>query len=182
MNSEPSKPGVSMETTNTHMFSDMSEPLSGMPDGTTSNAQVANTCLPAGQRPNKTPIFISGVGDTCFFLAWLWASCPGGLMAQLKGEKLMVVPLTADGFRAAVSVLWSLYRKNDVSFHTFTLPENRCARLLVKNLGMGMPESVVREELESLYIRVQGVTQLRSGHRQGLSSLSPLHCISGARV
>ena len=52
-----------------------------------------------------------------------------------------------------------------VSFHTFTLPEDRCARLLVKNLGRGMPESVVREELETLGIHVQGVTQLRSGRR-----------------
>ena len=43
-------------------------------------------------------------------------------------------------------------------FHTFTLPEDRCVRLLVNNLGRGMPESVVREELESLNIRVQGVT------------------------
>ena len=52
-----------------------------------------------------------------------------------------------------------------MSFHTFTLPEDRCVRLLVKNLGRGMPESVVREELESLNICVQGVTQLRSGRR-----------------
>ena len=52
-----------------------------------------------------------------------------------------------------------------VSFHTFTLPEDRCARLLVKNLGRGMPESVVRKELETLGIHVQGVTQLRSGRR-----------------
>jgi hypothetical protein len=36
-----------------------------------------------------------------------------------------------------------------VSFHTFTLPKDRCVRLLVKNLGRGMPESVVREELDS---------------------------------
>ena len=36
-------------------------------------------------------------------------------------------------------------------------------RLLVKNLDRGMPESVVGEELESLNIRVQGITQLRSG-------------------
>jgi hypothetical protein len=50
-----------------------------------------------------------------------------------------------------------------VSFHTFTLPEDRCARLLVKNLGRGMPESVVREELDSQDIHVQGVLQLRSG-------------------
>ena len=34
--------------------------------------------------------------------------------------------------------------------HTFTLQEDRCVRLLLKNLGRGMPESVVREELESL--------------------------------
>jgi hypothetical protein len=52
-----------------------------------------------------------------------------------------------------------------VSFHTFTLPEDRCVRLLVKNLGRGRPESVVREELESLDICVQAVTQLRTGRR-----------------
>jgi hypothetical protein len=59
----------------------MSGPLSDMLDGTTIRAQVANTCLPAGERPNKTPIFISGVRDTHAFLAWLRASCPGGLTA-----------------------------------------------------------------------------------------------------
>jgi len=61
----------------------------------------------------------------------------------------MVVPSTADGFRADVSALRSLDGKKGVSFHTFTLPEDRCVRLLVKNLGRGMRESVVREELES---------------------------------
>jgi len=65
-------------------------------------------------------------------------------MAQLKGETLMVVPSTADGFRAAVSELWSLDGKDGVSFHTLTLPVDRCARLLVKNLGRGMPENFVR--------------------------------------
>ena len=71
----------------------------------------------------------------------------------------MVVPSTADGFRATFSTLRSLEGKEGVSFHTFTLPEDRCVRLLVKNLGRGMPESVIAEELESLNIRVQGVTQ-----------------------
>jgi hypothetical protein len=52
-----------------------------------------------------------------------------------------------------------------LSFHTLTLTEERCVRLLVKNLGRGKPESVVREDLELLNIRVQGVTQLRSGRR-----------------
>jgi len=52
-----------------------------------------------------------------------------------------------------------------VSFHTFFLLEDRCVWLLVKNLGRHMPEDVVREELESLGICVQGVLQLRSGRR-----------------
>ena len=35
--------------------------------------------------------------------------------------------------------------------------------LVVKKAGMGMPENVAREELDSLYFRVQGVRQLRPG-------------------
>jgi len=81
-----------------------------------------------------------------------------------KGREVDV-PSTANGVRAAVGALRFLDGKDGVSFHILKLPEDRCARLLVKNLGKGMPESVVREELESLDIRVQGVTQLRSGRR-----------------
>jgi hypothetical protein len=60
---------------------------------------------------------------------------PGGLTSQLKAEKLMVVPSTANGFREAVSALRSLDGGEGVSFHTITLPEDRCVRILVKNLG-----------------------------------------------
>jgi hypothetical protein len=77
----------------------------------------------------------------------------------------MFVPSTADGFRAAIRTLRSLDGKDGASFHTFTLTEDRCVRLLFKNLGRVMPESVVREELEILDIHVQGVTQLRSWRR-----------------
>jgi hypothetical protein len=38
----------------------------------------------------------------------LQAAYLDGLTAQLKAEKLMVVPSTADGFRATVSALSSL--------------------------------------------------------------------------
>jgi hypothetical protein len=38
------------------------------------------------------------------------------------GEKLMVVPSTADEFRAVVSALRSLDEGESVSFHTLTLP------------------------------------------------------------
>jgi len=77
----------------------------------------------------------------------------------------MVVPSIADGFRAAVSALHSLVGWVGVRFHMFTIPEDGCARFLLKNLGRGMPESVVREELVSLDIRVQGDTQLHSSRR-----------------
>ena len=175
MDLESSESGVSMETSERRMSQDMCGPLSGTPDGTTNHAHLANTCLPARQRRNKTPIFISRLSDARNFLAWLRASCPGGLMAQLKAERLMVVPSTADGFRAAVSALRSLDGKEGVSFHTFTLTEDRCVRLLVKNLGRGMPESVVWEELESLNIRVQGVTQLRSRlHNNGVEKIKTI--------
>jgi hypothetical protein len=43
------------------MSNDMYGDLSDKPDGTAPHAQVTNTCLPAGERPNKTPIFITGV-------------------------------------------------------------------------------------------------------------------------
>ena len=88
--------------------------------------------VPAGQRRNRTPIFITGVIDTRGFLAWFRSRCPKGLSAQMKGENLMVVPETADDCRAAVSALRSLDVSKGVSFHTFSLPEDRCARLLIK--------------------------------------------------
>ena len=119
---DSSESGVSMDTTERRMSEDMSGLMSGTPNGTTNNIHVANACILAGQRRNKKPIFISGVSDTRAFLAWLRASYPGGLVAQLKAERLMVVPSTAEGFRAAVTALRSLYGMEGVSFHTFTLP------------------------------------------------------------
>jgi hypothetical protein len=69
MDSDLSEPTVSTETANRSMSADMSGPLSDKPVGTTPNAQVANTWVPAGERPNNTPIFISGVRDARAFLA-----------------------------------------------------------------------------------------------------------------
>jgi hypothetical protein len=102
------------------------------------------------------------------------SSCPTQLTAQLNAERVMVIPSTADGFRAKVSALQSLDGEKGVSFHTYSLPEDRCIRLLVKNLGRQMPESVVREELEFISMNVQGVMQLRSPRRnQDLAKDSP---------
>jgi hypothetical protein len=132
-----------------------------MPAGTTLSDRVA----PAGERPKKTPIFVSGASDTRGFLTWERTQCPSSLSAQMKAEKLMIVPGTADGFRATVSALRSLDGSKGVSFHTLSLPDDRQVRLFIKNLGRQMPESVFCEELEALGICVQGVMQLRSRRR-----------------
>ena len=57
MDSKPSESAESTETANRRMSHDMSGPLSGTPAGTTCNAKVAT----AGERPNKKPIFITGL-------------------------------------------------------------------------------------------------------------------------
>ena len=49
-----------------------------------------------------------------------------------------------------------------VAFHTYSLPEDRCTRLLIKDLGKNMPDQDVRKEVESLTMPVQSVLQLRS--------------------
>ena len=69
MDPDPSESAVSSETNNRRMRNDMSGPLSDKPDGTSPNAQVTNTCFSAGERPNKTPIFVQGARDTRAFLA-----------------------------------------------------------------------------------------------------------------
>jgi hypothetical protein len=114
---------------------------------------VAKPCLPAGELPNETPIFIAVARDTRSFLPWLRESClPDGPTQGLEADDSTInrrrVPNR--GQRTAVPGLGE-----GMSFQTFTLLEDRCVRFLVKNLGKGLPESVVREELETMNIRVR---------------------------
>ena len=75
MDSDPLETGVSSEKTNRRMSSDMSGALSDNPDGTTQHAQVTNTCLPAGELPNKTLIFITGVKGMLRAPLLSWLGC-----------------------------------------------------------------------------------------------------------
>jgi hypothetical protein len=73
----------------------------------------------------------------------------------------MLMRETAVGFRTTVGALRCLDGSEGVSFRTFSLPEDRCVRLLLKNSGERMPEADIREELEAMEIHVQAVMQLR---------------------
>jgi hypothetical protein len=83
----------------------------------------------------------------------------------MNGETLMLVPETADGFRATIGALRSIGEDKGVSFHTFSLQEDRSVRLLLKNVGKRMPEAEIKEEPEALSISIQAVMQLRSKRR-----------------
>jgi hypothetical protein len=121
-------------------------------------------------------MYVSGVKNPRSFLEWVRTKSASKLVAQMKGEYLMLVPETADGFRATISVLRSLGEGEGVRFHTFSLPEDRCVRLLLKNLGRRMPEAAIKGELEALRIHVQVVMQLRSRRRdQDVEKDRPLH-------
>jgi hypothetical protein len=123
-----SEPAASSEADFRHTsLGDMSGPLRGIQAGTTPDTPMeTTTIIPRGERHNKTPIYVTGVTNSRGFMAWLRESCPCGLSAQMKGERLMLVPKTAHGFRPTVRALRSLDGSNGVSFHTFPLPEDRC--------------------------------------------------------
>ena len=72
----------------------------------------------------------------------------------MQGDMLVLVPKTADCFRATVRVLRSIDPSKGVAFHTYTLPEDRCTRLLVKDLGKNVTEQDVTEELEIFEIPI----------------------------
>jgi hypothetical protein len=125
------------------------------------------------------------VSNTRRFFEWIREKIVRILLAQMKGETIMLVPKTADGFRATIGALRSLGENKVVSFHTFSLPEARCVRLLLKNVGKRMPEAEIKEELEALSISVQAVMQLRSKRRgqdpEKDRPLTPHFVVSGAR-
>jgi hypothetical protein len=61
--------------------------------GTTPDTPMeTTTVITAGERNNKTPVYVTGITDTRGFMAWLRESCLSGLSAQMKGERLMLVP------------------------------------------------------------------------------------------
>jgi hypothetical protein len=72
----------------------------------------------------------------------------------------MLEPETANGFRASIGALWCFDESEGASFYTFSLAEDQCVRLSLKNFGKRMPEIEIREELEALHIHVQAVMQL----------------------
>jgi hypothetical protein len=83
--------------------------------------------------------------NTRKLLEWFRAKSGSKHVTQMKGEILMLLPESADGFRATIGALRSLDVSDGVSFHTFSLPEDSCVRLLLKNLGKLMPEAEIRE-------------------------------------
>jgi hypothetical protein len=90
------------------------------------------------------------------------------------------------GFRGTIGALRSVGEDKGMSFHSFSLLEDRCMRLLLKNVGKRVLESGIKEELEALSISVQAVMQLLSKRRnqdpEKDCPLTPHFVVSVARV
>ena len=57
-----------------------------------------------------------------------------------RGTERENFPQVADCSRATVRVLRSIDQSKGAAFHTYNLADHRCTRLLIKSLGMNMPE------------------------------------------
>ena len=114
---------------------------------------------------NNTPPFVTGVVNVTLFLKLQKEDTGGNGSAKMQGDKLVLVPNKAECFRVTVRMLRSIDTSKGVAFHNYRLPEEKCTRLLILDLGKNVPEQDVREELEILEIPVQLVLQLHSQHR-----------------
>ena len=75
-----------------------------------------------GDRRNKTPLFVPGIRNTRTFLKWLKKETGGDGSARIHGDKLVLVPNTADCFRATVWVLRPIEASQRVSFTPIDCP------------------------------------------------------------
>jgi hypothetical protein len=148
--------------------------MGGTPTSTTPSSAQVEKVVPPGERRNETRVYVSGVKKPCNVLEWISTKSASKLVAQMKGEYLMLVPETADGFRTTIDALRSIGEGEGVTFHTFSLQEDRCMRLLLKNLGKRITETETKGELEALRIHVQAVMQLRSRRRDQDVEYHPL--------
>jgi hypothetical protein len=73
--------------------------MGGTPIRTTPSSAQVEKVVPPGERRNKTPVYVSGVKKPPNFLEWIRTKSASMLVAQMKGEHLMLVPetLTASG-------------------------------------------------------------------------------------
>jgi hypothetical protein len=130
-------------------------------------------------------MYVSGVRNPRKFLECIRAKTASELLAQMKRQILTLEPETAEGLRATIGDLQSLGEGKGVSFHTFSLAEDGCIGLLLKNLGKRMPEAEIKKELEALHINVQALMLLRSKRRDRDSEkelpLTPHFIVSVAR-
>ena len=90
---------------------------------------------------NKTLLFVTRVVYVAIFLRWLKQQTGGDGSARMQGDKLVLVPNIADCFSATVRVLRSIDPSNEVAFHNYSLPEDRCPRFLIKDLGKNWKSS-----------------------------------------
>ena len=119
-----------------------------------------------------------GSSDARTFLAWCRASCHGGLTAQLKGENL-VISLTADGLKAAVSALRSLDRVDRVFTPSRSWTNDVCDFWRRTSVGVCLSASSGRSS-NSEHSCPEGPRSCEPDVATRNSPRTALHCVGGA--
>jgi hypothetical protein len=131
-------------------------------------------------------VYVSGVKTTRKFLEWIRSKFESKLVAQIKGEILMLVPETADGFWATIGALRSLYVSEGVSFHTFFDPGGSMRAPVVEKLRQAHARSEDSEGARGLAHQYAGSHATRvkvtgSDSQEGPYPHTTLHCVVCAR-
>jgi len=132
---------VAKRRTFSNILGKVSGPLSDTPVGTTATtAQMEKqVSLLQGKDEIKRRYTCLGWG-TRGFLDWIRGQDCGPDEEQVPHA----CAGTAEGFWATTGALSYLGEGTTVSFHIFSLPEDRCVRPLLKNLGKHMPKHEIR--------------------------------------
>lgn len=117
------------------------------------------------QNENIPPIFINGVENfeaLVKFLERLAGPKTFTIKSTINGVK--VFPETIDTYRKVNAGL----RAEGADFHTFQLPQDRCPRIVLKNLHHGTPVSIIKEELQEMGYEATNIVNALSRFKKPL--------------
>lgn len=113
---------------------------------------------------NPPPIFLNGVENYTELVEFLQSVCGQTFKLKSTTKNICIYPDTPASYRQIVSSL----RTKGADFHTFQLPQDRCPRVVIKNLHHSTPKSVIVEGFKTHGYEAVNVTNVISRFKQPL--------------
>lgn len=113
---------------------------------------------------NPPPIFLNGVENYSALVEFLQSVCGETFKLKSTTKNICIYPDTPTAYRQLVSTL----RTQGADFHTFQLTEDKCPRVVIKNLHYSTPKSVIVEGLKTYGYEATNVTNVISRYKKPL--------------